>query len=81
VLHYPSVTISPNVTIGKGVYILLGTSIMPHTVIKDYVMISMNVGLAHHNVLEAGVFLSSGGALMRVFTHTRELTVALLPPL
>ncbi len=54
---------------------------MPHTVIKDYVMISMNVGLAHHNVLEAGVFLSSGGALMRVFTHTRELTVALLPPL
>lgn len=57
---HPSVTISPNVTIGEGVYILLGTSIMPHTVIKDYVMISMNVGLAHHNVLEEGVFLSTG---------------------
>lgn len=57
---HPSVNISPNVTIGEGVYILLGTSIMPHTVIKDYVMISMNVGLAHHNVLEEGVFLSTG---------------------
>lgn len=57
---HPSVNISPNVTIGEGVYILLGTSIMPHTVIKNYVMISMNVGLAHHNVLEEGVFLSTG---------------------
>ncbi|MDO4497719.1 MAG: acetyltransferase [Bacteroidales bacterium] len=57
---HPSVIISPNVTIGEGVYILLGTSIMPHTVIKDYVMISMNVSLAHHNVLEEGVFLSTG---------------------
>ena len=57
---HPSVIISPNVTIGEGVYILLGTSIMPHTVIKNYVMISMNVGLAHHNVLEEGVFLSTG---------------------
>ena len=57
---HPSVIISPNVTIGEGVYILLGTRIMPHTVIKNYVMISMNVGLAHHNVLEEGVFLSTG---------------------
>lgn len=57
---HPSVNISPNVTIGEGVYILLGTSIMPHTIIKNYVMISMNVSLAHHNVLEEGVFLSTG---------------------
>lgn len=57
---HSSVIISPNVTIGKGVYILLGTTIMPHTVIKDYVMISMGVRLAHHNVLEEGVFLSTG---------------------
>ena len=56
----PSVNISPNVTIGEGVYILLGTCIMPHTIIKNYVMISMNVSLAHHNVLEEGVFLSTG---------------------
>lgn len=57
---HSSVIISPNVTIGKGVYILLGTTIMPHTVIKDFVMISMGVRLAHHNVLEEGVFLSTG---------------------
>lgn len=57
---HPSVIISPNVTIGEGVYILLGTTIMPHTTIKDYVMISMGVHLAHHVVLEEGVFLSTG---------------------
>lgn len=57
---HPSVIISPNVTIGEGVYILLGTTIMPHTVIKDYVMISMGVHLAHHCILEEGVFLSTG---------------------
>ena len=57
---HPSVIISSNVTIGQGVYILLGSSIMPYTTIKDYVMISMNVGLAHHSILEDGVFLSTG---------------------
>lgn len=57
---HPSVIISPNVTIGNGVYILLGTTIMPHTTIKDYTMISMGVHLAHHTVLEEGVFLSTG---------------------
>lgn len=57
---HPSVQISPNVTIGKGVYILLGTTIMPHTEIKDFVMISMGVHLAHHNVLDEGAFLSTG---------------------
>lgn len=57
---HPSAIISPNVTIGEGVYILLGAKIMPHTIIKNYVMISMGVLLAHHNVLEDGVFLSTG---------------------
>lgn len=57
---HPSVIISPNVTIGKGVYILLGTTIMPHSEIEDFVMISMGVHLAHHCILEEGVFLSTG---------------------
>ena len=56
---HPSVIISPNVSIGNGVYILLGTTIMPHTIIKDYVMISMGVHLAHHVILEEGTFLST----------------------
>lgn len=57
---HPSALISPNVTIGKGVYILLGATIMPYAKIKDFVMISMSVHLAHHTVLEEGVFLSTG---------------------
>lgn len=57
---HPSAIISPNVSIGEGVYVLLGTTIMPHTIIKDFVMISMGVHLAHHCVLDEGVFLSTG---------------------
>ena len=57
---HPSVIISPNVTIGDGVYILLGTTIMPYTTINNYVMISMGVHLAHHTTLEDGTFLSTG---------------------
>ncbi len=57
---HPSVIISPNVKIGKGVYILLGTQIMPYTKVEDFVMISMNVSIAHHNVLKTGTFLSTG---------------------
>ncbi len=57
---HPSVLISPNVTIGIGVYILLGSKIMPHTEIHDDVMISMGVNIAHHSVLEKGCFLSTG---------------------
>ncbi len=55
-----SVVISPNVTIGNGVYILLGTTIMPHTTIDDFVMISMGVHVAHHVHLKTGTFLSTG---------------------
>lgn len=57
---HPSVIISPNVEIGKGVYILLGTQVMPYTKIEDFVMISMNVSIAHHNILKTGTFLSTG---------------------
>lgn len=57
---HPSVIISPNVEIGNGVYILLGTQIMPYTKIEDFVMISMNVNIAHHNILKTGTFLSTG---------------------
>lgn len=57
---HPSVLISPNVKIGNGVYILLGTTIMPYADIKDFVMISMGVHLAHHTILDEGVFLSTG---------------------
>lgn len=57
---HPSVILSPNVTIGEGVYILLGSQVMPYTEIADFVMISMNVSIAHHNILKSGTFLSTG---------------------
>lgn len=57
---HPSVTLSPNIKMGEGVYILLGSNIMPFTEIEDFVMISMNVNVAHHNLLKQGTFLSTG---------------------
>lgn len=70
---HPTVVISPDVKIGMGVYILLGTVIMPHVELEDYVMISQGVRLAHHSVLEKGTFLSSGcnfGASIRARKFT-----------
>lgn len=57
---HPSVIIHKSVQLGEGVYILLGTKIMPYTVIDDYVMISMNALIAHHNHLQQGTFVSTG---------------------
>ena len=57
---HSTVDISPNVEIGKGGYILLGTHIMPYTKIKNFVMISMGVNVAHHSILHEGTFLSTG---------------------
>lgn len=57
---HPSVIISPNVKLGEGIYVLLGSNVMPFTEIEDCVMISMNVNVAHHNILKKGTFLSTG---------------------
>lgn len=52
--------IHSSVKIGKCVYILPGTQIMPLTEIKDFVLISMGVNIAHHTVIEQGGFFSQG---------------------
>lgn len=57
---HSTVCLSPNVEIGKGVYILLGAHIMPYTKIENFVMISMGVNVAHHSILHEGTFLSTG---------------------
>lgn len=57
---HPSVLISPNVSIGKGVYILPRSIVMPHSRIEDYVMISIGANIIHHSHLCRGVFLSNG---------------------
>ncbi len=57
---HSSVIMHSSVTVGDGVYILLGAKIMPYTKIDDYVMISMNALVAHHNHLKRGTFISTG---------------------
>lgn len=57
---HPTVNMASNVAVGQGVYILLGTNIMPYTELEDFVMISMGVNVAHHSTLKTGVFLSTG---------------------
>jgi sugar O-acyltransferase, sialic acid O-acetyltransferase NeuD family len=52
--------IDDSVKIGKAVYILPGTNIMPLTTIGDFTMISMGVNIAHHNIIEEGCFFSQG---------------------
>ncbi len=57
---HSSVIISPDVEIGKGVYILPRTTIMPYAKICDFCMISEGTNLTHHSVLNEGTFLSLG---------------------
>jgi len=66
---HPSVVIGPDVTLGEAIYMFPGNIIMPHTRIGDYFMMNTSSTVAHHSVIEEGVFLSSGvniGALIRV---------------
>lgn len=57
---HPSVSIAPDVTLGQGVYMLVGNIIMPHTSIGNYIMINMGSTIAHHVRVEDGAFMSSG---------------------
>lgn len=57
---HDSVIISKDITLGKGVYILPGSIIMPFVNICDYVMISMGVKIAHHTNLRKASFISTG---------------------
>ena len=57
---HPHTYIHDSVKIGKAVYILPETNIMPCTILQDYVMVSMGVNIAHHNLIEGGCFFSQG---------------------
>lgn len=57
---HSDVQIHPTVNLGKCVYILPSTNIMPLTTIEDFVMISMGVNIAHHTTIGKGSFLSQG---------------------
>lgn len=57
---HPDCKIHDSVKIGKCVYILPGTYIMPLSIIKDFVLISMGVNIAHHTTISEGCFFSQG---------------------
>jgi len=57
---HPRSYVHDSVKMGKAIYILPGTNIMPYTVLGDYVMVSMGVNIAHHNTIENGCFFSQG---------------------
>jgi sugar O-acyltransferase (sialic acid O-acetyltransferase NeuD family) len=70
---HDNVCIHNSVEVGKAVYILPSSSIMPFVKLKDYVMISLGVNVAHHTVLSKGVFLSQGsniGASINIGENT-----------
>lgn len=65
--------IHSSVTIGKAVYILGVTNVMPLSSIEDYTMVSMGVNIAHHTSIGKGSFLSQGsnvGASIKIFENT-----------
>ena len=57
---HQSANIHSTVKLGKAIYILPNSSIMPLTTLADYVMVSMGVNIAHHVNVEEGCFLSQG---------------------
>ena len=57
---HSSCIIANDCKMGNGVYVLPGTIIMPYVTLKSFCMISMGVKIAHHTVLENGVFISTG---------------------
>lgn len=57
---HPEAFIHDTVEMGKAIYILPGSRVMPLSVLGDFTMISLGVNVAHHVILEKGCFLSQG---------------------
>jgi sugar O-acyltransferase (sialic acid O-acetyltransferase NeuD family) len=57
---HPTVIIDRTVKVGKGVYILANSSIMPFTTLDDFTMVSMGVNIAHHARIGKACFFSQG---------------------
>lgn len=57
---HSSACVGPDVVTGEAIYMLPGNVIMPHTTIGNYFMMNACSTIAHHAIVEDGVFLSSG---------------------
>jgi sugar O-acyltransferase (sialic acid O-acetyltransferase NeuD family) len=70
---HPNTIIHDSVQMGKAVYILPGTNIMPCSILKSYIMISVGVNISHHAIIEDGCFFSFGtniGASIHIQSQT-----------
>lgn len=69
---HPSVSMQTKLSENKAVYILPGSIIMPEVRFGRGVMVSTGVKVAHHTLLEDGVFLSQGASIgARIVVQTR----------
>lgn len=57
---HESAEVADNATLGEAVYILPHTVVMPFAKIGDGCMLSVSSTVAHHAILEPGVFVSHG---------------------
>lgn len=60
---HKNTSIHSSVKLGKAVYVLPNSSIMPFASLSNYVMISMGVNIGHHSRLAEGCFVSSGSTI------------------
>ena len=58
-IHESSV-VGPNVSMGKGIYIMPGTIVMPSAKISNYCMLSMGITIGHDTSFDEGVFVANG---------------------
>ena len=58
-IHESSV-VGPNVSMGKGIYIMPGTIVMPSATISNYCMLSMGISVGHDTSFDEGVFVANG---------------------
>lgn len=68
---HPHAYIHDSVKVGKAVYILPNTNVMPFSIIDDYVMMSVGTNIAHHSYIHKGCFFSHGSNI-GAFTDIRE---------
>lgn len=57
---HDSVQITKDTMIGVGVYIFPNCTLMPHTIVKDYTIISIGSVITHHTTIGQGVLISCG---------------------
>ncbi|MFT4803182.1 MAG: sugar O-acyltransferase (sialic acid O-acetyltransferase NeuD family) [Mariniflexile sp.] len=57
---HKSAVLGPNVTLGKGIYVMPGTIVMPSANISNYCMLSMGISVGHDTLFEEGVFVANG---------------------